>query len=55
MVVGKVIPESTNSLLLLLAEETVTDAPVALGLALREELEPTATLPKFRLDGEMTS
>jgi len=43
------MPESANSALLLLAEETVTDAPLALKLALREELEPSAIVPKLKL------
>jgi hypothetical protein len=47
-----VIPDSTNSLLLLLAEETVTEAIVAFRLALSAELEPTVTLPKLKLVGE---
>ena len=55
MVTGKVIPDSTNSPPLLLAEEVVTAAPVAERLALRDEPEPTATVPKFRLGGEIES
>ena len=52
---GRVIPDSTNSPLLLVAEETVTAAPEALRLALSVELEPTVTVPKLRLAGETES
>ena len=52
MVTGKEIPERTNSLLLLLAELTVTAAPLAMRLAPRAELEPTVTLPKASVVGE---
>jgi hypothetical protein len=45
-------PESTNSLLLRLAEVTVTDAPLAVRLPLSAELDPTTTLPKLRLVGD---
>jgi len=45
-------PESTNSALLLLPDATVTGAPLAVRLPLSEELEPTTTLPKLKLDGE---
>lgn len=45
-------PESTNSLLLRLADVTVTDAPPAVRLPLRAELDPTTTLPKLRLVGD---
>ena len=49
---GREIPESTNSLLLVLADETVTDDPVAPSVPFSEPLEPTTTLPKLRLAGE---
>ena len=49
------MPDSVNSLLLMPAEETVTGAPLAVRDALSEELEPTVTLPKPRLDGETAS
>jgi hypothetical protein len=45
-------PESTNSLLLTLAEVTVTDAPLAVRVPFSEELDPTTTLPKLRLVGD---
>jgi hypothetical protein len=51
-VAGSEIPESANSLLLRLAEETVTDAPLAVKLPLSAELDPTTTLPKLRLVGD---
>jgi hypothetical protein len=54
-VIGREIPESTNSLLLRLAEETLTEAPLAVRLPLRAELDPTLTLPKLRLVGETAS
>src|SRR5580698_3636888 len=46
------MPESANSPLLMLAELTVTDAPLAVRLPLRAELDPSVTLPKLRLVGE---
>jgi hypothetical protein len=52
IVFGSEIPESTNSLLLRLAEETVTDAPLAVRLPLSAELCPSTTLPKLRLVGD---
>lgn len=55
MVFGNVIPESANSLLLTVADETVTDALVALKVPLREALAPTTTLPKLRVAGETDS
>ena len=51
-VAGSEIPESTNSLLLRLAEETMTDAPLAVRVPLSGELDPTVTLPKLRLMGD---
>ncbi len=51
-VAGREIPESTNSLLFRLAEETVTEAPPAVRVPLSGELDPTATLPKLRLVGD---
>ena len=51
-VAGSEIPESTNSLLLRLADVTVTDAPLAVRLPLSDELDPTTTLPKLRLVGD---
>src|ERR1700722_11364339 len=52
MVAGSEIPESTNSALLRVAAVTVTDAPLAIRLPPREELDPTVTLPKLRLVGD---
>jgi len=52
MVTGSEIPESTNSPLLRLADETVTDAPLAIRLPLSAKLDPTVTLPKLRLVGD---
>lgn len=49
---GSEIPESTNSLLLRLAEDTVTDAPLAVKLPLSAALDPTVRLPKLRLVGD---
>ena len=51
-VAGSEIPESTNSLLFRLAEETVTDAPLAVRLPFSDEFDPTVTLPKLRLVGD---
>ena len=51
-VAGSEIPESINSLLLILADEIVTDAPLAVRLPLGAELDPTVTLPKLRLVGD---
>jgi len=51
MVFGKVIPERTNSLLLLVPDDTVTEAPVAVRLPGSAELAPTTTLPKFSVPG----
>ena len=48
MVIGSEIPESTNSLLLILAAETVTEVPLAIRLQPSAALEPTVTLPKLR-------
>jgi hypothetical protein len=55
IVFGRVIPESTNSLLLLLPELTVTDAPVAVRLPGSGTPTPTVTLPKLSVDGETES
>lgn len=52
MVMGSEMPESTNSLLVLLAELTVTAEPLAVRLPPRAELDPTLTLPKARVVGE---
>jgi hypothetical protein len=52
IVAGSVIPDRTNSPLLLLAEDTVTDDPVAVKLPLREALAPTVTVPKLSVVGK---
>ena len=54
-VAGSEIPESTNSLLFRLAEETATEAPLAVRLPLSDELDPTTTLPKLRLVGDIAN
>ncbi len=38
--------------MLILADETVTDAPLAVRLPLSAELDPSTTLPKLRLVGD---
>lgn len=55
IVLGRVIPESTNSLLLIPAEVTVTDAPVAFRVPVSAELCPTVTVPKLSVAGEAES
>lgn len=50
-VFGKVIPDSTNSLVLLLPEVIVTEAPAAVRLPGRAEFAPTVTLPKLSVAG----
>lgn len=52
-VVGREIPESANSPLLLLAAEIVTDDPVASRVPFSELVAPTTTLPKLKLAGEI--
>ena len=54
-VVGSVIPESTNSLLPVLADETVTAALLALTVPVSAALDPTATLPKLSVAGATAS
>ena len=51
-VIGSEIPESTNSLLLILAADTVTEAPAAFRVPCNELLVPTTTLPKLKVAGE---
>jgi hypothetical protein len=51
MVKGRDTPLKLNSELFTVAEETVTDAPVALKDALMLLLLPTATLPKLNAEG----
>ena len=55
IVVGREIPESVNSLLFRVAEETVTDAPLAVSVPPSADEFPTITLPKLRLVGETAS
>ena len=52
---GRDNPLMVNSGLVLVADETVTAAPVALSDELRLELAPTTTSPKLRLAGETPS
>src|SRR5208282_1828981 len=52
IVTGSEIPESTNSPLFRLADETVTDAPLAIRLPPSAELVPSTTFPKLRLVGD---
>ncbi len=55
MVTGSEIPLSANSVLLKLADDTVTLAPVAVSVPLLAKLVPTVTLPKLRLVGARAS
>ena len=55
IVTGSEIPDRTNSPLLLVAEETVTDEPATVRLALRAELDPSGIVPKLRLVWESES
>lgn len=50
-VVGREIPLNTNSVLVLVTEERVTDEPLALSVPLRTALEPSVTLPKLNAVG----
>jgi hypothetical protein len=51
-VTGSEIPDSENSPLLRLADEMFTDAPLAVRIPLRVELDPSSTFPKLRLVGD---
>ena len=55
MVTGSEIPLSANSVLLKLADDTVTLAPVAVRVPLLAKLVPTVALPKLRLVGARAS
>lgn len=55
IVFGKVMPERTNSELLLPAEVTVTLLPLAVSVPLLVDVDPTFTLPKPTLLGERLS
>jgi len=50
-VVGREIPLNTNSVLVLVTEERVTDEPLAVTVPLRTALEPSVTLPKLNAVG----
>jgi hypothetical protein len=50
-VVGRESPDRTNSVLLEVADEIVTLAPVAVRVLVRFLVAPTVTFPKLRLDG----
>jgi hypothetical protein len=52
---GKVKPLTPNSAELVEAEDRVTLAPVAVRVAVKLLLAPTATLPKLELEGERES
>jgi len=54
-VTGNEMPERANSLLVELAEVTVTEAPLAVMLPFIAECDPTVTLPKARVDGDTAS
>ena len=54
-VVGNEIPLTTNSVLVLVADDTVTDDPLAVNVPLNAELEPSVTLPKFNAVGVSVS
>ena len=55
IVIGSVNPRITNSELDDWSEEMVTAAPEAVSVAGRLVLDPTVTLPKLRVAGEMPS
>jgi hypothetical protein len=50
-VVGREIPLNTNSLLVLVTDESVTDEPLAVSVPLRTALEPSVMLPKLNAVG----
>jgi len=51
-VFGNVIPLSANSVLVLDAEEIVTDDPLALSIPVKDALVPVVTFPKFKAIGD---
>ena len=55
IVIGKLIPERTNSELLLPAEVTVTLLPLAVSVPLFVDVDPTLTFPKPTLLGDKLS
>ena len=50
-VAGNEIPLRTNSALVVVPEEIVTDEPVALSVPLKDACDPVLTLPKFKAAG----
>jgi hypothetical protein len=48
---GNAIPLRTNSALVLVPEEIVTDEPVALSVPVKDAFDPVVTLPKFSAEG----
>ena len=52
IVAGRLIPNSANSELLLVPDETVTEAPLAVKLPFSEEFAPTTTFPKLSVAGD---
>ena len=55
MVVGSEMPRTTNSELLLVADETVTLVPTAVNFPVCEAVDPTVTFPNEALVGERLS
>ena len=55
IVIGNVIPERTNSELLLPADVTVTLLPVALRVPVLLDVDPTLMFPKLTLAGDKLS
>src|SRR5690242_1990727 len=54
-VFGNEIPLITNSVLVLVADDTVTDDPLAVSVPLNAAFEPSITLPKFKAVGVSVS
>lgn len=54
-VAGNEIPVRINSELVLVADEIVTDEPLALKLPVKDAVDPVVTLPKFSADGVNTN
>jgi hypothetical protein len=50
--VGKVSPLNTNSVLVLSADDSVTDEPLAVSVPLRDALAPSVILPKLSVAGD---
>ena len=50
-VAGNEIPFRINSALVLLADEIVTDEPLALKLPVKDAVDPVVILPKFSAEG----